>query len=75
VPEPTDFVVKKGPKHSSLYYFPPKYATIIRECKYRYIKVKFPEIIEATASDLKIILSYHRAITRSKKNQTLYGLK
>jgi hypothetical protein len=51
------FCSKKGSKIFWLILFFPKYATIIRECKYRYIKVKFLGIIEATASDLKKILA------------------
>ena len=39
------------------------------------MKVNSQKIIEATASNLKIILSDQRTITRSTKIQTLYGLK
>jgi putative transposase len=52
-----------------------KNATIIREFKDGYMKVNSQKIIEATASNLKIILSDQRTITRSTKIQTLYGLK
>ena len=45
-----------------------KYATIVREFEDSYMKVNYQKIIEATASDLKIILSEQRTITRSTKN-------
>ena len=67
------FCSKKGSKTFWLILFFPKYATIIRECKYRYIKVKFLGMMEATARALKIILSYQRTITRSKKIKRLMG--
>ena len=68
MPEPTGFVVNKG---SKTFYFIPifsKNATIIRQFKDGYIKVNYQKIIEATASELKIILSEQRTITRSTKN-------
>jgi hypothetical protein len=68
VPEPTDFVVKKGAKTFWFLPFIQKFATMIREFKDSYMKVNYQEIIEATASELKIILSKQRTITRSTKN-------
>ena len=64
MPEPTDFVVKKGSKTFGLIPFIQKYATIIRQFKDGYMKVNYTKIIEATASELKIILSQQRTITR-----------
>lgn len=52
-----------------------KYATIIREFKDDYMKVNYPERIDATARELKIILSQQRTITNRQKIQTLYWLK
>ncbi len=68
MPEPTGFVVKKGSKTFWIIVFFQKKATIIREFKDGYMKVNFQKIIEATASDLKIILSEQPTITRSRKN-------
>jgi hypothetical protein len=50
-------------------------ATIVREFKDDYMKVNYPEIIDATARELKIILSQQRTITNRQKIQTLYWLK
>jgi hypothetical protein len=55
--------------------FPQNYATIIREFKDDYMKVNYPERIDATARELKIILSQQRTITNRQKIQTLYWLK
>jgi hypothetical protein len=68
VPEPTGFVVNKGSKTFWIIVFIQKNATIIREFKDNYMKVNYQKIIEATASDLKIILSEQRTIARSTKN-------
>jgi hypothetical protein len=68
VPEPTGFVVKKGSKTFWIILFIPKNATTIGEFKDGYMKVNYQKIIEATASDLKIIMSEQRTITRSTKN-------
>jgi hypothetical protein len=68
VPEPTGFVVKKGSKTFGLIPFIQKKATIIRQFKDGYMRVNYTKIIEATASDLKIILSQQRTITRSTEN-------
>jgi hypothetical protein len=68
VPEPTGFVAKKGSKTFGLIPFIQKYATIIRQFKDGYMKVNYTKRIEATASQLKIILSEQRTITRSTKN-------
>jgi hypothetical protein len=67
VPEPTGFVVNKGAKTFWFLPFIQNYATMIREFKDGYMKVNYQEIIEATASELKIILSKQRTITRSTK--------
>jgi hypothetical protein len=45
-----------------------KYATIFREFKEGYMKVNYQERIDATARELKIILSEQRTITRSTKD-------
>jgi hypothetical protein len=41
---------------------------MIGEFKDGYMKVNYQKIIDATASDLKIIMSEQRTITRSTKN-------
>jgi len=68
VPEPTGFVVNKGSKTFWIIVLIQKNATIIREFKDNYMKVNSQKIIEATARDLKIILSEQRTITRLRKN-------
>jgi hypothetical protein len=68
VPEPTGFVVKKGSKTFGIIPFIQKYATIVREFKDGDMKVNYTKKIEAKASELKIILSEQRTITRSTKN-------
>ena len=68
MPEPTGFVVNKGSKIFWIIVFIQKNATIIREFKDNYMKVNYQKIIEATASNLKIILSEQRTIIRSTKN-------
>ncbi len=68
MPEQTGFVVKKGSKTFGLIPFIQKNATIIRQFKDGYMKVKYTKRIEAKASELKIILSEQRTITRSTKN-------
>jgi len=55
--------------------FPQKYATMIREFKDGYMKVNYQEKIDATASELKIILSEQRTITRSPKNSNTLLVK
>jgi hypothetical protein len=54
--------------HYIFILFTQKCATIIRELKEGYMKVNYPERIDATASELKIILSEQRTVTRSTKN-------
>ena len=61
------FCSKEGSKTFLIIVFIPKIATIIREFKEGYMKVNYQKIIEATARDLKIILSDQRTITRSTK--------
>jgi hypothetical protein len=51
------------------------YATIVRKCKDDYMKVNYPERIDATAKELKIILSQQRTITRSTKNSNTLLVK
>ena len=43
---------------SQIILFPKKYATIVREFKDDYMKVNYPERIDATARELKIILGF-----------------
>jgi hypothetical protein len=57
---------------TELILFTKKYATIVREFKEGYMKVNYPERIDATARELKIILSEQRTITNRQKIQTLY---
>jgi len=55
--------------------FPKNSATIVREFKDDYMKVNYPERIDATARELKIILSQQRTITRSTKNSNTLLVK
>ena len=55
--------------------FTQNYATIVREFKDDYMQINYPERIDATARELKIILSQQRTITNRQKIQTLYWLK
>jgi hypothetical protein len=68
VSDPTGFVVNKGSKKFELILLLQKNATIIRQFKDGYMKVNYQEIIEATARELKVILSEQRTITRSTKH-------
>ena len=62
------FCSKQRVKKLRVYTVSQKNATIIRQFKDGYMKVNYQEIIEAIASELKIILSEQRTITRSTKN-------
>ncbi len=55
--------------------FPQNNATIFRELKDDYMKVNYPQRIDATARELKIILSQQRTITRSTKNSNTLLVK
>jgi hypothetical protein len=48
---------------------------MFREFKDDYMKVNYPERIDATARELKIILSQQRTITRSTKNSNTLLVK
>jgi hypothetical protein len=65
---PDRFCSKQSVKKIRAYIASPKNATIIRQFKDGYMKVNYQEIIEATASELKVILSEQRTITRSTKH-------
>jgi hypothetical protein len=68
VSDPRGFVVNKGSKKFELILLIKKNATMIRQFKDGYMKVNYQEIIEATARELKVILSEQRTITRSTKH-------
>ena len=57
------------------YTIPPKVCYNIREFKDDYMQVNYPARIDATARELKIIISQQRTITNRQKIQTLYWLK
>jgi hypothetical protein len=68
VSDPRGFVVNKGSKKFELILLIKKNATMIRQFKDGYMKVNYQEIIEATARELKVILSEQRTITRSTQH-------
>ena len=52
-----------------------KYATVVWEFKDSYMKVNYQERIEATTTELKIIMTGQQTVTNRQKVQALYLLK